>query len=134
MTHLDTSFVVDLLREQTKGVSGPARRLLDELEDEALALSVFVVCELEAGAARAARPDRERARIGEILASLPTVFPDDRFPATYGDLLNRLLSAGHHISVMDLLIATAAVADGATLVTRNRRHFDRVPRLDVRSY
>jgi tRNA(fMet)-specific endonuclease VapC len=134
VTHLDTSFIVDLLREQAKRVSGPAGRLLEELGDEPLALSVFVACELEAGAARAARPDRERARVAEILASVPTVFPDDRFPATYGDILDRLLSAGHGISVMALLIATAAVVEGATLVTRNPRHFDRVPRLDVRSY
>jgi tRNA(fMet)-specific endonuclease VapC len=130
--HLDTSFIVDLLREQSTGAPGPARRLLEEFEDEPLALSVFVACELEAGAAR--RPDRERARIGEILASVPTVFPDDRFPASYGDLLDRLLSAGRGISVMDLLIATAAVIDGATLVTRNAKHFERVPRLDIRSY
>lgn len=134
MIHLDTSFIVDLLREQSKRAPGPARRLLEEFEDEPLALSVFVACELEAGAARSARPDHERARIGEILASVPTVFPDDRFPATYGDLLDRLLSAGRAVSVMDLLIATSAVIDGATLVTRNARHFQRVPRLDIRSY
>ena len=35
---------------------------------------------------------------------------------------------------MDLMIATAAVVDEASLVTRNRRHFDRVPGVDVVSY
>jgi len=35
---------------------------------------------------------------------------------------------------MDLLIATAARVDGARLVTRNVRDFERVPALDVIGY
>jgi predicted nucleic acid-binding protein len=35
---------------------------------------------------------------------------------------------------MDLLIATAAVVDGAPIVTRNRKHFERVQGLEVVSY
>jgi predicted nucleic acid-binding protein len=35
---------------------------------------------------------------------------------------------------MDLLIATAAVVDGAPVVTGNPKHFERVPGLEVVSY
>ena len=35
---------------------------------------------------------------------------------------------------MDLMIATAAVVDEALLVMRNRKHFVRVPGVDVVSY
>jgi len=35
---------------------------------------------------------------------------------------------------MDLLIATAAVVDGASVLTRNAKHFERVPGLVVRGY
>jgi predicted nucleic acid-binding protein len=35
---------------------------------------------------------------------------------------------------MDLLIATAAILDDATLVTRNARDFQRVPGLRVLTY
>jgi predicted nucleic acid-binding protein len=35
---------------------------------------------------------------------------------------------------MDLLIGAAAVADGAPLVTRNRRHFERIEALDLIDY
>ena len=38
---------------------------------------------------------------------------------------------GETIATMDLMIATAAVVDEASLVTRDRKHFDRVPGVDV---
>jgi tRNA(fMet)-specific endonuclease VapC len=132
--HLDTSFIVDLLREQAAKRKGPARLALEELCDEPLAVSVFVICELEAGAARAARPERERERLGYLIGALPVVFPDARFAPVYGQLLARLTTGGRSIATMDLLIATAAVADQAPLLTRNQRHFEPVPGLEVRSY
>lgn len=42
--------------------------------------------------------------------------------------------AGRLISTMDLLIATAAVLDGAPIVTGNPKHFERIPDLDVVTY
>jgi predicted nucleic acid-binding protein len=41
---------------------------------------------------------------------------------------------GATVATMDLLIATAAVAARAPLLTRNLRDFSRVPGLEVRSY
>jgi predicted nucleic acid-binding protein len=35
---------------------------------------------------------------------------------------------------MDLLIAAAAVVDGAPLVTGDRRHFERIPDLKLSDY
>jgi predicted nucleic acid-binding protein len=134
VTHLDTAFIVDLLREQARGARGPAHRLLDGLSDEELAVPVFVACELEAGAARAANPERERTRVRALLDAIPTVFPGEGFAATYGDLLNQVHSAGRSIAVMDLLIATGAVAANAALATPNHRHFEVVPGLTLHTY
>ncbi len=38
------------------------------------------------------------------------------------------------IDAMDLLIGTAAVIDGAPLITRNTRHFSKLPGLQVVEY
>ena len=43
MTHLDTSYVVDLLREAAKGTEGPATALLDRLDDDELGVSIHVL-------------------------------------------------------------------------------------------
>ena len=57
--HLDTSFLVDLLRETSRGKPGPASAFLVEIENEQLAASVFVQCELYAGAELSRRPKLE---------------------------------------------------------------------------
>jgi tRNA(fMet)-specific endonuclease VapC len=132
--HVDTSFLIDLMREQARQKPGPAVRFLEEHAGDAIGASVFVVCELEAGAARAARPDSERAKLRTIVQALSVAYPDERFAPVYGDLLGRVLAAGRSVSAMDLLIATAAVVEGASLVTGNRKHFDVIPDLRVLTY
>lgn len=134
MTHLDTTFVVDLLRERRRGEAGPASRLLDDLADEPLAVSVHVACELQAGAALSADPATERSKVDALLAALEVVTPDDGFARRYGDSLAELRRRGQSVPTMDLLIATAALGHDAPLVTRNARDFDRVPGLRVVGY
>lgn len=135
MIHLDTSFVVDLLREQARGSArGPATTWLEANEDHPLAVSVFVACELEAGAARATHVSREQQRVRSLLDAVTVVCPDERFAARYGGTLAAILRAGRSISTMDLLIATVALVEGAQLVTANPRHFAIVPDLDLLEY
>ncbi|MGI8548268.1 MAG: type II toxin-antitoxin system VapC family toxin [Gemmatimonadaceae bacterium] len=134
MTHLDTSFLVDLLRERARGVEGPAHRLLQMLADEELAISIHVACELYAGAELSRAPADEHARVTALCSALRMVPADERFPREYGRLLGELRRRGESIATMDLLIATAARVENAPLVTRNVRDFERVPELHVIAY
>jgi len=132
--HLDTSFLIDLLREARRGQGGPASRCLEELADVELRVSVHVLCELFAGVERSTRGAEERAAVEALTAGFEVVFPGAGFAPVYGRLLARLQEEGRVISTMDLLIATAAVVDGAPIVTRNPKHFERVPELEVVTY
>ena len=135
MTHLDTSFLVDLLREQRRNRFGPASEYLETLPDhEVLVASVHVVCELMAGAHAPGAPPGDAARISRLCDSLAISYPDDRFAGVYGRLLAGLRAAGVSVDTMDLLIATAAVLEEAPLVTGNARHFAKVPGLRVVGY
>lgn len=134
MIHLDTSFLVDLLREAQRGDAGPATRELAELAEEDLWISVFVACELQTGIELSKRPERERERVAELTGGLQVLFPDARFASAYGRLLAELTRRGDAIAAMDLLIGTAAILEGAALVTRNERHFSRLPGLRVLTY
>ena len=134
MIHLDTSFLVDLLRESAKGQGGPAYELLEGLQERELWISVFAACELHAGAELVDNPEAERAKVGELCAAVEIAYPDERFAPTYGRVLAPLQRRGEAIAAMDLLIATSAIVDEAPLVTRNRRHFDRIWGLDLVSY
>lgn len=79
-------------------------------------------------------PAQERRRVDQLCAALGVHYPDERFPGTYGSLLATLERGNGRISTMDLLIATAALVAGASLVTRNTKDFARVPGLDVLGY
>jgi tRNA(fMet)-specific endonuclease VapC len=135
VTHLDTSFLVDLLRERRRDTFGPASECLEALPDnEVLAVGVHVVCELMAGANRAGAPKGEAEQLSVLIDALVVRYPDERFAPRYAHLLTSIRRAGATIDTMDLLIATAAVLDEAPLLTRNHRHFARVPGLAVAGY
>jgi tRNA(fMet)-specific endonuclease VapC len=132
--HLDTSFLVDLLRESDRGVAGPASRQLNGMQNEELRISLFVACELAAGAAMSRKPSEERHKIERLLSSLTVEYPDQRFPGAYASLLAAQDRGSGRISTMDLLIATSAVLAQAPLLTRNARDFSRVPGLETIGY
>ena len=134
MIHLDTSFLVDLLREAGRDETGPATRFLDKALGEALGISVHVACELHVGAELSSNPAQERRRVERLIASIETEYPDHRFAGTYARLLAWQQRSRQRIATMDLLIATAAVVAGAPLVTRNVKDFARVPGLDLLAY
>jgi tRNA(fMet)-specific endonuclease VapC len=73
-------------------------------------------------------------RTAHLCETLVVRCPDEAFAVHYGGLLARLRSSGKSIDTMDLLIGTAAVVDGAPLITRNTRHFSKVPGLQLTSY
>jgi tRNA(fMet)-specific endonuclease VapC len=131
--HLDTSFLVDLLRERRKGERRATGRLA-ELADAELRVSLHVLCELQAGVELSDRGDEERRAVEALVRGVDVVFPGAAFAPTYGRLLAHLQGAGTPISTMDLLIGTAAVVDGAPLLTGNPKHFRRIPGLDVLTY
>lgn len=134
MIHFDTFFVVDLLREASMGGVGPANSLLDSLPDEEMAISVFALCELLAGAGLAARSLQERQKVRAFCSNLRVVYPAGDFAATYGTLYATTRRSGRNSGVMDLLIATAAVRENAHLVTRDRTDFLDITDLGLITY
>ena len=135
MIHLDTSFVVDYMREVSRKRVGPASAFLECLpDDEELGISVFVLCELHSGAEQSPRPGAERRRIEEVCALLHVEFPDNDSAVTYGRLLASISRKKQTISTMDLLIGTAAVQAHCRLVNRNIKDFSKVPGLKSVGY
>lgn len=133
MIHLDTSFAVDWIRERARGARGPAHAWIRQSGRQVLGISVFSLRELYAGAAAANHPAREREAIGALEADV-VAYPDERLAPLFGSMCAKLGRAGHRLPAMDALIAASALLEGAALLTRNARHFARIPGLDVLSY
>ncbi len=135
MIHLDSSFLVDLLREGRRRERGPAHRLLAGRPDlEEACVSVHAVCELYVGVELTSHPEEERGQIDHLLSTMTVEVPGAEFPETYARLLVGLQARGMTVATMDLLIATAALCANAPLVTRNARHFERIQDLQLLTY
>jgi tRNA(fMet)-specific endonuclease VapC len=135
MIHLDTSILVDLLRETARERPAAAFDALEALDaQEVLCVSVHVVCELRAGAEMARRPLKEHEALDQLLDGLLVAYPDARFAPLYGRLLASLGRTERAVTAMDLLIGTAALVDDAPILTRNVRDFARIPGLRVLGY
>mgnify|MGYP000846297606 CR=1 FL=1 len=134
MIHLDTTFLVDAIRESRRGLEGPARQWLARNRGEALGLSVFVRAEILVGAELHADPLVERRRVLAVCGDLPVVLPDSRLADTYAAVHASLRRQGTPLATMDLLIACLALNEGAPLLTANRSHFSRIQGLRLLEY
>jgi len=135
MIHLDSSFLIDLLRETARGRPGPALDFIEALDPaEILGVSVHVVCELRAGAELSRGALQEHEALDQLLSGLMVSYPDDRFAPVYGRIVAATMRSGKPPSAMDTLIGTAALIDEAALVTRNVKDFSRIPGLRVLRY
>ena len=134
MIHLDTTFLVDAIRESRRGGEGPARAWLAEHRSEQLGLSVFVLSELLVGAELHGDPVEERRRVRGVCGDLPVVLPDAHLADTYAAVHATLTRAGTPVATMDLLIGCTALNAGVPLLTANQAHFSRLPGLRVLAY
>lgn len=128
---LDTDVLVDVQNR----VGATFHSLDERLEADVICSSIICIGELLEGVVWSNDPGAARRRLDSALRTsnleiVPlTVDCMEHFAYIRG-LLRR---QGQKLEMGDLLIAATALAHGLTVVTRNRRHFDRVPGLNVTS-
>jgi predicted nucleic acid-binding protein len=108
-----------------------AVNLLDQLRDEGLAVSIVSYGELFEGALGAPDPATELARFRRFLARLALLPLNDSIMERFARLRAELCRPGQLIPDLDLLIAATAMHHDLTLLTRNVRHFARIPKLKL---
>ncbi len=131
---LDTSFCIDLMRERYRGVEGAAVRKLSLLGQTSLYVSLFVLCELDAGARLSSRPEEEVGKVQRFSELVEVVLPDRAFAVLYGETEAFLRGQGASIPTMDLLIGVTAKGYGLPILTRDIIHFGKIPGLVVEQY
>jgi tRNA(fMet)-specific endonuclease VapC len=101
-----------------------------ERHAEQLCVSVMTAAELRFGAVKADRADLT-SLVEAYLARVTILDWADSATFHYARIRAKLEDLGTPIGNMDLLIACHAIAEQATLVTNNLRHFTVVPGLRV---
>ena len=70
----------------------------------------------------------------EIIERLFEIIP--LYPAylEYAKIRHDLVSKGLGIDTFDMLIGASAIQSGCTLITHNRKHFERIPNLQIEDW
>lgn len=131
---LDTCFCIDFIREEKKQQLGPAHRKMEELGSIYIALPVFVICELMAGAKLSSNPSRELKRVELFKEYVDIIYPNSSFPLIYANIESYLRKSGIPIPTMDLLIAASALSQSSPLLTKNIKDFENIPNLILETY
>ena len=117
----DTDVLIDFLQDDQP----VARRIEIELERGQLSTTAVTRFELLAGA----RTPRQQGLIAELLAALPCLPLDETGADRAAEVRRTFEKQGLAIGMGDSLIAGIVLAQRGVLLTRNRRHFERVPDL-----
>ena len=124
---LDSDVCIHVVRRGNESLS----RMVRSIRPDGLAISVISYGEVQEGVLYS----RERAinllKWRGFIAGLDVVDVTLAVADVWAELRGTLRAGGKVIADNDLLIASTAIRFGMTLVSRNLRHFARVPGLDL---
>ncbi len=126
---LDTNTVSFLVNARSSAV----RTHYVEAEDKGARIAISAITEAELLFGLAKRPEatRLRANFDRFFAAVDLLPWDSPVARAYGALRAELTGAGKSLGLMDLLIASHAIAVGATLVTHDKAFLGASPSLQV---
>lgn len=125
---VDTDWVIHYLN----GHPGITKRL-DELQEAGLGLSVISLAELYEGVYYSKDPQWNEQALNDFLSGVMVLGIDDETCKIFARERGRLRKARKMIGDFDLLIGATALQNNFTVLTNNRRHFERIEGLQLES-
>ncbi len=99
-----------------------------------MAATWITAAELFYGAAKSRAPEENRALVASFLATLPVLGLDEASAQIFGEAKALLERRGQRLADADLFIGAIAVVRQATVITGNRRHYQRIPGVAVENW
>ncbi|MCL4429178.1 MAG: type II toxin-antitoxin system VapC family toxin [Chloroflexi bacterium] len=128
----DTTFLADLIRKNPDAI----KKLTDlAKEGKSLSTTIITSAELFYGAYKSNNVDREKAKMRLVLSRFIVFQMDEISAEKFGQILSGLEKLGLKIADKDVMIAATALSKGEnTIITRNKRDFERIPNITVETY
>ncbi len=124
---LDTNVIVQHLRGKPK-----ESELISKLQETSdLATTIINSYELYFGAYKSRNSKINLGAAKGFLQSIEVLDFDDRCADKAGQVMAKLEGAGHVLDPRDIFIGTIALENGYSVLTRNVKHFERIPDLLV---
>ena len=118
---LDTSVAIEFLRENKAVVEKIGRVHAERGE---ICITPVALCELYKGVFLSLKKDTQLPIMEQFIESLILLDFTRDASRLFGELYAQLYSKGKMTQENDLMIAAIAKAHGATLITRNKKHFE----------
>ena len=125
---LDTDWVVHCLHGESRVTAR-----LEQLMAEGVGLSIVSMAELYQGVFYSTNPEGNELALHRFLTDIEVVPIDDAICRVFARERGRLRAAGTPIGDFDLLIGSTAICHDLTVLTNNRRHFERLQGLQILS-
>ena len=126
---LDTNICIYLMHRRHPDV---ARRFFENRDK--VSISSVVLAELQFGVAKSNQRETNVRALKDFTSLLAVLPLTGEAASHYADIRARLEADGMPVGPNDLLIGAHARSLGLTLVTNNRREFDRMPGLKVENW
>ena len=123
---VDTDWVINYLRGRQQVVER-----FNQLVQHGVGISIISIAELYEGIADAEYQQEKEREIGDFLGYVDILPLDEPVCRVFARERRRLRTEGRLIADFDLLIGATAVYHQLTLLTNNRRHFQRLQNLNI---
>ncbi len=123
---VDTDWVIHALHGSTAVV-----QRLEEFTSDGIGISIISTAELYQGVFYSLEPRANEALLLEFISGYEIIQVDDEICRIFARERGRLKAAGTPVSDLDLLIGCTALRHRLTLLSNNRRHFERLQGLSI---
>ena len=123
---VDADWLIDAMVGRAR-----AQETLAHISDEGVAVRIIAVAEVYEGAFNTSDPQATLEGMREFLGDFSVLPVTDPIVERFARTRAMLRRHGQMITDMDLLIASTALDANLTLITRNLRHFTRIPDLQI---
>jgi len=133
MPFIDTDLMIKCLQPQNAEINKKARTFLSNLFEthSEVKTTIYNYAELFRGAYLSKRVAHNMSLVERFLAQFSIIFPNFESIKEYSRISANLQIKGEKIGDIDELIASIVVSEEDILYTRNIRHFERVPLINI---
>ena len=123
---IDTSVIAGFLRNKKESTE-----IIRNLDGEMVS-SYISLSELYEGVYRSKFREKTEKGVKDFFSGLSEVYGiDEEVAKTFGKVRSELKKEGNVIEDIDIFLAATCLTYGLTMITLNKKHFDRVPGLQL---
>ncbi|MBD3283039.1 PIN domain-containing protein [Candidatus Pacearchaeota archaeon] len=125
---LDTNILIDILRDNEKTVEK-----IKKLREIGLPIATtpLNICELYKGAYISKQSEENINMVEEIMESVKIISFKAGTYDFYGNSYKELTYEGKMTNEIDLIVASISASHNYILITKNKKHFENIPRLKL---